>query len=119
MTAGGTTATPYLVPTKASLFDADGKPLCATPTAFGTVETRSRAFGETGGVINAFLFEIINPETDPSTGATAAERNKLKILQNSHEAMYQLTFPAFDKKHDIKSADDMAAGQARVPGSLP
>ena len=110
---------PVLVPTKASLFDADGKPLCATATAFGTVETRSRAFGETGGVINAFLFEITNPETDPSTGATAAERNKLAILQNSDQAMYQLTFPAFDKKHDIKSAEDMAAVKAEFQEHFP
>lgn len=98
---------PILVPAKSSLFDAEGLPLCSTPTAFGQVETRSRSYGELGGVINSFLFEIVNPETDPSTGETAFDKKKLEVLQDSPKAMYELTFPSFDEKHDIKDASDM------------
>jgi len=98
---------PVMVPVKATLFDTSGKPLCTTPTAYGQVETRSRSFSENGGVINAFLFEVNNPETDPSTAANAQERKKLTVLQDSLGAMYQLTFPSFDKKHEVKSSSDM------------
>jgi len=110
---------PVLVPTKASLFDADGVPLCATPTAFGQVETRSRAFSANGGVVNAFLFEVNNPETDPSTAATAQERKRLTVLQDSTGAMYQLTFPAFDKENGITSADDMRKVKDDLQAHLP
>jgi hypothetical protein len=110
---------PVLVPVKAALFDADGKPLCATPTAFGQVETRSRSFSDNGGVINAFLFEVTNPETDPSTGATPAERKRLEVMQDSLGAMYQLTFPAFDKDHGISGPDDMRKVKDDLQQHLP
>lgn len=110
---------PVRVPVKASLFDADGVPLCTTPTAFGQVETRSRSFSENGGVINAFLFEVTNPETDPSTASNAAERKKLEVLQDSLGAMYQLTFPKFDEEHGIKSAEDMRAVKDDLQEHLP
>jgi hypothetical protein len=110
---------PILVPLKASLFDEEGTPLCATPTAFGQVETRSRAFGETGGVINSFLFEITNPETDPDTGETAQERKKLAVLQDSPGAMYQLTFPAFDTEHGITDSSGMRAIKTELQEHLP
>lgn len=98
---------PILVPAKASLFEEDGTPKCDAPIAFGQVETRYRAYGETGGVVNAWLFEITNPETDPSTSKDEAERAKLEVLANSTKAMYELTFPAFDAKHGISGPDDM------------
>jgi len=110
---------PVLVPAKSTLFDAEGKPLCAAPTAFGTVETRSRAYSETGGVVNSWLFEITNPETDPSTADTAKERNKLEVLQDSPRAMYELTFPTFDTKHDITAPEDMRAVKTEWQQHLP
>ena len=110
---------PVLVPAKASRFDAEGAPLCATPTAFGQVETRSRSYGETGGVINAFLFEITNPETDPATAADKAEQKKLTVLQDSLGAMYQLTWPGFDKERGVGSAEDMRAVKDELQEHLP
>jgi hypothetical protein len=110
---------PVLVPAKSTLFDADGVPLCDTPTAFGQVETRSRAYSENGGVVNAFLFEITNPETDPATATSPKERKKLEVLQQSTEAMYQLTFPAFDKAHNITGPDDMRAVKTELQQHLP
>ena len=110
---------PVLVPVKASLFDADGKPMCDTLTAFGQVETRSRAYSEQGGVVNAFLFEITNPETDPSTASDPAERRKLEVLQDSPNAMYQLTFPEFDATHNISGPDDMRAVKTELADHLP
>lgn len=110
---------PILVPAKSTLFDADGGPLCSTPTAFGQVETRSRAYGELGGVINSFLFEITNPETDPSTGTTAFDRKKLTVLQDSPNAMYQLTFPSFDEKYGISDSSDMRKIKTELQEHLP
>jgi hypothetical protein len=110
---------PIFVPTKATLFDAEGVPLCDAPTAFGQVETRSRAYGETGGVVNSFLFEITNPETDPSTAADRKERNKLEVLQNSPEAMYQLTFPAFDAERGITDSSGMRDVKTELQEHLP
>jgi len=107
------------VPAKSTLFDDEGTPLCSTPTAFGQVETRARAFSENGGVINAFLFEVTNPETDPSTASTKAEQQKLEILQDSLGAMYQLTFPAFDKANGISSAEDMRKVKDDLQQHLP
>jgi len=98
---------PILVPAKASLFDADSVPLCSIPTLFGTVETRSRSFSETGGVVNAWLFEVTNPETDPSTAEDRQERLELEALAQSPQAMYELTWPGFDEKYGIASAEDM------------
>ena len=74
---------PVLVPSKSTLFDADGKPLCNAPMQYPQVETRSRSYTETGGVVNAFLFEITNPETDPATASTKKERNKLEVISRS------------------------------------
>jgi len=108
-----------LVPAKSTLFDADSKPLCATPTAFGQVETRSRAFGERGGVINTFLFEITNPETDPATESDRVERNKLAILQDSPGSMYQLTWPGFDKERGITDSSGMRAVKTELQEHLP
>lgn len=110
---------PVRVPTKATLFDADGKPLCQTPTTFGQVETRSRSFSDNGGLINAFLFEVNNPETDPSTASTPTERKKLEVLQDSLGAMYQLTFPKFDKDHEISSSEDMRKVKDDLAQHLP
>ncbi|MGC4173783.1 hypothetical protein [Demequina sp.] len=110
---------PVLVPTKASLFDDQGVPLCDTPTAFGTLETRARSFSELGGVVNSFLWEVTNPETDPSTASTKKERNKLEVLQDSPGAMYQLTFPTFDKEHGISSPEDMRKVKDELKAHLP
>ena len=110
---------PVRVPAKSTLFDDNGVPLCKTPTAFGQVETRSRAFTTNGGVVNSFLFEVTNPETDPSTGATKAEQEKLAILQDSLGAMYQLTFPSFDKANGISSAQDMRKVKDDLQKHLP
>ena len=110
---------PVFVPLKATLFDADGAPLCAAPTAFGQVETRSRSYSDNGGVVNAFIFEITNPETDPSTGATKQEQKKLTVLQDSLTAMYQLTWPGFDKEHKVTTAEDMRAVKDELQKHLP
>jgi len=110
---------PVFVPLKSTLFDAEGAPLCATPTAFGQVETRGRSYSENGGVINAFLFEVKNPETDPSTAATKEEQKELTVLQDSLTAMYQLTWPAFDKDNGIASAEDMRAVKDELQEHLP
>ena len=110
---------PVLVPSKTTLFDADGKPLCNAPTAFGTLETRARSYTETGGVINSFLFEITNPETDPSTASNKKERNKLEVLKDSPGALWQLTFPTFDKEHNISSPEDMRAVKTELQEHMP
>lgn len=110
---------PILVPAKESLFDEEGVPLCSTPTAFGTVESRSRSFSNAGGVINAFLFEVVNPETDPDTAENPAERRKLEELQRSPEAMYQLTWPGFDVEHGISEPGDMRAIKDEFIEELP
>ena len=110
---------PVLVPSKSTLFDADGKPLCNAPMQYPQVETRSRSYTETGGVVNAFLFEITNPETDPATASTKKERNKLEVLQKSPEAMWQLTFPTFDKEHGIKTPEDMRAVKTELQEHMP
>ena len=110
---------PVLVPAKSALFDDEGVPLCSTPIAFGQVETRYRSYGETGGVVNAWLFEVTNPETDPATAESPEERRKLEVLARSTEAMYQLTFPAFDKEHGISGPDDMRAIKDQWQEKLP
>lgn len=110
---------PIYAPDKATLFDENGIPKCDTPTAFGSFETRARSFTTNGGVINEFLFELTNPETDPSTAKTPADRKKLERLQGSLNAMYELTFPSFDKKYDIKSAADMAKIKKELADHLP
>jgi len=110
---------PIYAPLKSTLFDENGVPTCDTPTAFGTFETRARAFTTNGGTINALLFEVTNPETDPSTASKPAARKKLERLQGSLDTIYQLTFPTFDKKYAISSADDMAEIKQDLADHLP
>jgi len=110
---------PIFVPAKASLFDEQLNPLCDTPTFHGTVETRSRSFSEAGGVVNAFLFEVTNPETDPATAQTPRERNRLEILANSTEAMYELTWPGFDAERSISGPDDLRSIKDELKAHLP
>jgi len=110
---------PVLVPAKSTLFDADSNPLCSTITAFGQVETRARAYSETGGVVNSFLFEITNPETDPDTASDRQEQRKLEVLQDSPGAMYQLTFPTFDKERGITDASGMRDIKTELQAHLP
>jgi hypothetical protein len=105
---------PIYAPFKADLFDEEGVPVCTTPTAGANFESRARAYSETGGLANLFLFEVMNDEPDPDeplTGLTETEerneRTRRERLQNSLDTMYQMTHPRFDEANGISEADDL------------
>lgn len=109
---------PIRSPVKANLFDEAGDALCETPIYQNKLETRFRPFSDTGGVINAFLFEVTNNELDPdapiselSVPAGMSEsqyRTLLRRQQGSLERMYELTHPVlFDAEKGINGPEDM------------
>lgn len=62
---------------------------------------------------------MTNPETDPATATTPKERNRLEVLAQSTEAMYQLTWPEFDVARGISGPDDLRAVKDELQGHLP
>lgn len=107
---------PIYAPVKANLFDEELTPTCTSPVAGYGFESRARAYSNTGGLVNLFLFEIQNAEPDPNetlTGLTPREeereRTRRERLQGSLETMYQMTHPDFDARYGISSAEDMAS----------
>jgi hypothetical protein len=111
---------PIRSPRKATLFDEAGDPLCATPIYQNKLETRFRPFSDTGGVVNAFLFEVTNNEQDPEAPISeltvpagmseSAYRELLRRQQGSAERMYELTHPfLFDAENGISGPEDMEA----------
>lgn len=111
---------PIRSPRKATLFDEAGDALCETPIYQNKLETRFRPFSDTGGVVNAFLFEVTNSEfnpdaplselTPPSGLNETQYRTLLRRQQGSLERMYELTHPVlFDAENGISGPDDMKA----------
>lgn len=115
---------PFLAPAKSALFDADGVPTCDHPIRYNYFESRSRP----QYLINALLFEIQNPETDPATLDRAdfssdedyeAAVTRLERLQNSDEILYQYSHPVFfDAERGIESTEDMAPVKAELADHL-
>ena len=104
---------PIYAPLKADLFDESGTPLCEQPIAWQRIETRGRSLASTGGIVVAWLFEVMNEETDPETaGDDEGARAKLERAQGSLERMYQWTEPAFDAENDITAPEDLASLKA-------
>jgi hypothetical protein len=121
---------PIRSPLKDTLFDEAGAPLCATPIYQGRVETRFRSFSDNGGVMNAFLFEVLNDEQDPNaplgeldipSGQSEAQyRETLRRQQGSLPRMYQLTHPfLFDPEFGVSGPDDMAPIKEDLRADLP
>ena len=114
----------FLAPAKSELFDADGVPTCEYPIRYNYFESRSRP----QYLINALLFEIQNPETDPATiersdySSDAGYEDaveSLERLQNSDEILFQYTHPVFfDAERGIESAEDLNAVKAELADHL-
>lgn len=121
---------PIRSPLKSTLFDENGEALCETPIYENRIETRFRAFTDNGGLINAFLFEVLNNEQDPdaplgeldipSNQNEAQYRENLRRALGSLERMYQLTHPVlFDQERGITGPDDMAPIKEQLRRDLP
>src|SRR6187551_773432 len=77
---------PIFSPLKDTLFDADGAPLCNASVYQGSLESRFRPFSDNGGLMNSFLFEVVNNEQDPN-----APRGELDIPSSLTEEQYRET----------------------------
>lgn len=121
---------PIRSPLKETLFDEAGQALCSTPIYQGRIETRFRSFSDNGGVMNAFLFEVLNNEQDPNAPLGELEipsgqsekqyRETLRRGLGSLPRMYQLTHPfLFDSAFGITGPDDMATVKADLRADLP
>ncbi|GIG54427.1 hypothetical protein [Demequina activiva] len=105
---------PIYAPLKADLFDEAGTPQCEQPLAWQRIETRGRSLASTGGIVVAWLFEVMNDEVDPETaGDDGSERAKLERAQGSLDRMYQWTEPTFDAENGITGPEDLEALKAQ------
>lgn len=109
---------PIYAPEKQLLFDEDGEATCDFPTVARQFESRARSFAETGGLVNLFLFEILNEELDPaaisrddfeSNQDYNRERRNRERGQDSLGTIYQMTHPDFDANNGISGPEDLAA----------
>lgn len=118
---------PIYSPHKAELFDEQGEALCNTPIYLGRLESRTRPFSDTGGLLNSFLWELSNPNIDPDTpnlevpsGTTDKEyRELLRRRQGGLERMYELTHPHFDEVNGVSGPDDMEAIRVELATLFP
>jgi hypothetical protein len=121
---------PIRSPLKSTLFDENGEALCSTPIYQNRIETRFRPFTDNGGLMNAFLFEILNNEKDPdgpiadgevpSNQTEAVYRENLRRALGSLDRMYQLTHPVlFDAERGIDGPEDLADIKQELRADLP
>ena len=118
-TAGGTTATPYWSPPR---------PRCLTPTACRCAQPPPRLARSRRGrarsprTAASSTPSCLRSTTLRPTPRRARPRRSARgstVLQDSLGAMYQLTFPTFDKENGIKSADDMRKVKDDLHAHLP
>jgi len=102
---------PIYAPLKEDLFE-DGQPVCSEPIAWKRIETRGRSFSSTGGLVTAWLFEVMNPETDPANATSESDEAKLERALGSTDRMFQWTDPAFDAENGIGGPEDLDALKA-------
>ncbi|WP_297081793.1 hypothetical protein [uncultured Demequina sp.] len=102
---------PIYAPLKENLFE-DGTPVCSEPIVWKRIETRGRSFSSTGGLVTAWLFEVMNTETDPSTATSESDELKLERALGSADRMYQWTDPAYDAEYGISGPEDLDALKA-------
>ncbi|WP_084104011.1 hypothetical protein [Demequina sp. NBRC 110056] len=98
---------PIYAPHKVALFDEAGTPRCEQPIAWQRVETRGRSYTSTGGLVTAWLFEVMNNETNPDSATDEREKGKLERALGSTDRMYEWTDPAFDAENGISSPGDL------------